>query len=342
MAFLGSIGEFVNNWKRPLIGIGAGALGGIGVGAAGKALGASGMLANPATLGIIGGLAGGAAGYSAKQRAAQKELAAKELERQNNDRANAGGRLDDILAPYLPTPGGDGLRSPGDPTSTYTPPVPTGSPVAPVAPVSPVASQPVDAGLNIPVINPGMGNLNTGGAAGNDVKSILDEAERAKQAQLDLLNSQAGMKEKTRAELAKILNDQMERQFSDQMPAYLEDLNTRGLLRSSALGDRLATERSKMAAGVNEQLALQGITDQYGGIDALTGVSDQYLKARQSGLSRQFSLEDWARQMQASKELGSAVAPVTPYAGTGKGGMQDLQTGMSVAGLGKTAASAGR
>ena len=336
MAFLGSIGEFVDNWKRPLIGATAGALGGAGVGLLGQGAQATGMLANPGALAIIGGLAGGAAGYSAKQRKAAQELAAKDLERQNNDKANAGGRLDDILAPYLPQPGGD-TRSPGDPVGgTYTPPVAT-----PVNPVQTPVSQPVDGGLNLPAVNPGMGNLNTSGAAGQDVASILDEAERAKQVQLDLINSQQGMKDKTRAELAQLLNDQMERQFSDQMPAYLEDLNTRGLLRSSALGDRLATERSKMAAGVNEQLAMQGITDQYGGIDALTGVNDQYLKARQSGLSRQFSLEDWARQMQASKELGQAVSPVTPYSGNSKGGMQDLQTGMSVAGLGKTAAASG-
>lgn len=309
--------NFVEEWKRPFVAGQGGALAGAAIGAA---------MGNPVAGFMIGGAAGAGAGYAKTQRRKAEERAKKDLERQNNDKNAAAGRLDDIIAPYLPGQPTDGTRSPGDPAdSVYSPVTPTNPDM-----------QPVDGGLNLPVVNPGMGNLNTGGAAGQDVASILDEAERAKQLQLDLLNSQQGMRDKTRAELAQILNDQMDRQFNDQMPSYLEDLNTRGLLRSSALGDRLATERAKMAASVNEQLALQGITDQYGGIDALTGVNDQYLKSRQAGLSRRFSLEDWARQMQASKELGQAVTPVTPYSGNSKGGVQDLQTGMSIASLGKS------
>jgi hypothetical protein len=346
-----SLANFVNNWKRPLIGLAGGALGGAALGKAGQLMGATGTLSNAGNMALLGGLAGGVAGYSAKQRKAAEEAARVDAERQQAERNTAGNNLNDIIAPYLPTD----PNNPDNPT-LYTPPDSTQSPVVntpadPILAVSPPQPgqpapeipPPVDIynpgnDITTPTIRPGMGNIDVSGQGGVDIKKILDETERARQTQMDLWNQQQSMKENTRRSLAETLNSQMDRQFNDQMPSYLEDLNTRGLLRSSALGDRLATERSKMSAGVNEQLALQAIQDQYGGTDALTGITDQYLKGREGALSRGFSLEDWARQMQASKELGQTVTPITPYAGNSKGGIQDLQAGMSVASLGSSVA----
>jgi hypothetical protein len=311
-----NLGDFVEKWKRPV----TGAALGLGAGAAASMLGPAGVAAAPYLMAGLGA-GGAAAGYQRTQDQEDKWAAAKSVEEQERAKHQAGDRLTGIIEPYLPP-------EEGDPDEIYTPPVQPNQP--------PVATDPV---TGMPVIDPSMGNIPTGGAE-TGVGSILDETERARQYQLDLINQQSGDKEQARAEMAEILNQQMERQFSDQVPAYLEDLNTRGLLRSSALGDRLSTERSKMAAGVNEQLALQGIQDKYGSIDALTGVGDQYLQGRQSALGRKFSLEDWARQMQASKELGQAVTPIQPYTGGGKSG--STQAGMAGAGLGLQAAGLGK
>jgi len=347
------IANFVNNWKRPLIGLAGGALGGA---ALSKIPGLTGALANTANMATLGGLAGGAAGYSAKGRAAAEQAARDDASRQQQEKDKAGGNLDEILNPYLPTdPNNPSAPTPYTPPGTQ-PPVsiepslpqvihtPQGPmPVIPPQQPAPVTQPPVDIynpgnDITAPTVRPDMGNLDVSGQGGVDMTKILDETERARQTQMDLWNQQQSMKENARRSLAETLNSQMDRQFNDQMPAYLEDLNTRGLLRSSALGDRLSTERSKMAAGVNEQIALQSIQDQYGGAEGLTGITDQYLKGREGAMSRGFSLEDWARQMQASKELGQAVTPITPYAGNSKGGAQDLQTGISVASLGSSVA----
>jgi hypothetical protein len=358
------IANFVNNWKRPLIGLAGGALGGAAIGGAGKLMGATGALGNVGNMALLGGLAGGVAGYSAKQRKAAEEAAKRDQERQQAEKDKAGDNLGDIIAPYLPTnPSNPGIPTPYTPPGTQNPPVsiepslpptmdtpqgpmpviPPQQPGLPPVQPAPVTQPPVDIynpgdDISAPTIRPDMGNLDVSGQGGVDIKKILDETERARQTQMDLWNQQQSMKDNARRSLAETLNSQMDRQFNDQMPSYLEDLNTRGLLRSSALGDRLSTERSKMAAGVNEQLALQAIQDQYGGAEGLTGITDQYLKGREGAMSRGFSLEDWARQMQASKELGQAATPITPYAGNSKGGMQDLQAGMSVASLGSSVA----
>lgn len=311
-----NLGDFVEEWKRPLIGAQGGVLLGAGIGA---------MTGNPLLGAAVGGMGGAAAGYQRTEEQQAKWAAADELERQERAKANAGNQLQDIITPYLP---GD----PDAPETPYTPPIA----------VNPGVTTPVtdENGLTIPGVNPDMGNISIGGGAGESVEEILNETERAKQMQLDLLNEQNAMKEQYRTELATTLNDQMERQFSEQTPAYLEDLNSRGLLRSSALGDRLASERAKMSASVNEQIALQEIQDNYGGVDQLSTIQDQYLSGRDSALSRKFSLEDYAKQIEASKLLGQATTAITPYqgstkSGTAQAGLAGVSAGTQLASIGK-------
>jgi len=319
------IANFVSRYRRPitgtLLGGAGGALLGAGLGSVTPALGAG---TGAAWGGAMGGFGGLAAGYTRDQEKRAEERALMDKVRQETEKGRAGEELDAILDPYKPVP----TTFPEDP---YVPPVAVNPGVDP---------RTTGDEATLPGLDPRLGNIPVGGGAGPDVQTIMDEAERAKQLQLDLSGQQSTSRNAARAALAEMLNAQMERQFSDQIPGYLEDLNSKGLLRSSALGDRLSTERSKMAAGVNEQLALQGIQDQYGSIGELTGIQDQYLGARQGALGRKFSLEDYARQVEASKLLGQAAAPVTPYSGGGKSGAG--QAGLagasavgSIAGLGK-------
>lgn len=342
--------DFVERWKRPVFGLSAGALGGAGLGALGSLGSAASLGQGISTGAVVGGLAGASAGYQRTKEQQAKYAAREEREKQEASQRAGREKLDEIIAPYLPPEGTEDpttYRPPGEtplPPEIVEPelgvaPDVTGGPVSPppyipaVQPDSTVPSPVTDQDPTaIPSVPEEMGNLDISGAAGRDVSTILDETERARQMQMDLWNQQQQMKAASRSELAELLNQQMERQYSEQVPGYLEDLNTRGLLRSSALGDRLAQERSRMGAGVNEQLALQAIQDQYGGIEGLGGIQESYLQGRQGALGRRFSLEDYARQMEASKALGQAVTPVTPYTGGGKSGT--AQTGMAGAGLG--------
>jgi len=311
-----NLGSFVEEWKRPALGMATGMLpGAIAAGIPGGAAMAPYLLA-------AGGVGGAAAGYQRTQDQKDKWAAAHDLELQNRAKTNAGIALDEEIDPYLP----------GDPSAPETPYTP---PVQPPVSVEPPIDSETGAPVELPGVRPDMGNIDVGGPAGQSAGTILDETERARQMQMDLWNQRQGYQEQIRSEMAEMLNQQMERQFSDQVPGYLEDLNTRGLLRSSALGDRLSTERAKMSAGVNEQLAMQGFQDQYGGLDQLGGIQDQYLQGRQSAMSRKFSLEDYAQQTKAAQLLGQATTPITPYSGGGKSG--STQAGMAGLGLGMSA-----
>lgn len=326
-----NLGSFVEKWKRPVLGGAAGMI----PGAAAMAMGPAGIAAAPYLM-AAGGAAGAGAGYQRNQEKEDKIRAFNEMTSQHRAKIESGQELDELL----------GDMKPGEdvPEGDYAPPgqvtAPVERPIAVEPPIDPETGEIVDSPpmTDIPGVDPSMGNIPVGGDP--SVGNILDESERARQMQEDLLSQQGKSKDQIRSEMAEMLNAQMERQFSDQVPGYLEDLNTRGLLRSSALGDRLSTERARMSAGVNEQLAQQGFTDRYGSLDKQTGIQDQYLQGRQSALGRKFSLEDYARQIEASKLLGEATSPVTPYTGGGKSG--STQTGMATAGLGLQAASAGK
>jgi phage gpG-like protein len=329
-----NLGDFVEEWKRPVLGSALGMIPGAALTAFNPAMGAA-LIAS-------GGIAGGAAGYQRTKDREHEWAAAKDREAQAQAQRDAGGRLDEITDPFEqgePDPG-DIYERPGQPV--VEPPIdqpvaPPGTPPPGVpAPVQPPVDGPP---IGIPAVPADMGNIDTGGPE-TGVGGILDEGERARQMQLELLQQQQQQKEAARAQLAEILNKQMERQFDEQRPEIYEDLNRRGLLRSTETGKALATERGRLSAGVNEQLALQGIQDMYGGIEGQGSILDQYLGGRQSAIGRRLSLADWQRQMAASKELGQAVAPIQPYSGGGKSGT--AQAGMAGAGLGMQAAQLGK
>ena len=150
---------------------------------------------------------------------------------------------------------------------------------------------------------PGQGGLPSGGVEGGptdqgrDEKKLLEEAEFAKGKRQDWLG-----------EMGDLLYAQQNRAFNDSAPDIMEDLNSRGLLRSSALGDRFAKEKARLAAGTSEQLAMTG-----------GAINEAYLGDRGSAIGRRFSIEDFARQLDAAKNLGSQSLPQVAGSGGGKG-----------------------
>lgn len=177
------------------------------------------------------------------------------------------------------------------------------------------------------------GGLELGNSvAGIDEGKILAEAELQKDLARQT-NDQQGVGRKAMLDdLAALLQKQQAGAMNDMMPGVYEDLNTRGLLRSSALGEKVGLESAKLSRQTAEQLAHQGLSDRGKTIDALGSIEDAYLGQRNSALGRRFSLEDFDRQLAAGKALGSTGMP-TVSQGSGKGSSA-LQGGLGGATIG--------
>lgn len=173
--------------------------------------------------------------------------------------------------------------------------------------------------------------------AGIDEGKLLAEAELQKQLRQQTYTQQVSGRKSMLDELSGVLQKQQQGMMSDQMPGIYEDLNTRGLLRSSALGEKLGLEQSKLARQTSEQLALQGITDRNTAINDLGAIEDSYLGGRGSAMQRRFSLEDFDRQIAAGERLGANALPqVSQSSGKGssalQGGLGGATIGASVGG----------
>lgn len=132
------------------------------------------------------------------------------------------------------------------------------------------------------------------------------------------LNTQAADRKQQIADLSMLLTNQAKTQYERQLPGLYEDLNTRGLLRSSDLGNQMAMKQQQSYEDVAQQLAKQqlGYNDEY--ITGMGNIANQYNSGVGSALQREQSLQDFANQTAASLKLGQAVTPVQP---SGKSGM---------------------
>jgi len=195
-------------------------------------------------------------------------------------------------------------------TSTNSPPPPTGNTLPPPTnqfldplPGAPVAPNNPYGGLYNPGMNP------TYGDAQGDVERLVAEAELQKNLSQQTLQSQYQARSKYLTDLSGLLQQQQSQQLTQALPGVYEDLNTRGLLRSSALGNELGQRQAALAQETSNQLAKQGLSysDQY--TSGLGNIENTYLGARNAALSRRFSLEDLGTNIQASKDLGFALQP---------------------------------
>lgn len=171
--------------------------------------------------------------------------------------------------------------------------------------------------------------------AGQDEGKLLAEAELAKTLRQQSFDTRSASRKKYLEELGATLQKQQSAALNDQMPGIYEDLNTRGLLRSSALGEKVGLEATKLARQTSEQLALQGITDRGGELNELSAMEEAYLGSREGAMGRRFSLEDFSRQVTAGQKLGYASQPVAPSQKGAKGSAA-LQGGLGGAATGAT------
>lgn len=164
--------------------------------------------------------------------------------------------------------------------------------------------------------------------AGIDENKILAEAELAKQLRQQTLEQTTTARKKMLSDLSGSLQRQQQAALSDQMPGIYEDMNSRGLLRSSELGSRVAQENAKLSRDTSERLAQATIDAEGADINALPGIMENYLGSRGSAVSRRFSLEDFGRQIEAGKTLGAAAIPqISQPSGKGSGAITGASAG---------------
>lgn len=224
------------------------------------------------------------------------------------------------------------ITSPNKGNFTITDPSIPNPPIAVNPGIPSQPAQPGQGGLNVtgstssndlfpsaPVTytSPSGGVGGTGSEAGRDVQKLIAEAELQKSLNKQAYDSQATQRKQYLSELSDLLIKQQQAQLNDQMPGIYEDLNTRGLLRSSALGEKVGLEASKLARQTSEQLALQGLTDRNNALSQSGKIEDQYLAGRNAAIQRGFSVEDFNRQADLSREIGTAVTPVAQNGGKG-------------------------
>lgn len=290
--------------------------------------------------------------------ALRKQQSGAVLTKQESDTLNA--HLSKVIGPtWKPVDYTDG-NSPSSPTNTgvvraqpitaypnqgnFTVTDPS-IPNPPIAINPGIPSQPGQGGLNVtgstssndlfpsaPVTytSPSGGVGGTGSEAGRDVQKLIAEAELQKSLNKQAYDSQADQRKQYLSELSDLLIKQQQAQLNDQMPGIYEDLNTRGLLRSSALGEKVGLEASKLARQTSEQLALQGLTDRNNALTQSGKIEDQYLAGRNAAIQRGFSVEDFNRQAALSREIGTAVTPVSQNGGKGGQALSGALGGASI------------
>lgn len=279
----------------------------------------------------------GAAGTGALQDRARKEKqAAAELQASEQAKKDAANKnLDDTLK---------GITG-GDPNSPVVGSPSNGNYISIQPVIDPSTGQvvynPTDGNLADTVIGTtplSGGAVGTGGTASKDQQDLLNEAEL----QYRLQQEQAGKSKADREQLLKdyssLISEQQNRILDENAPALYEDLNRRGLLRSSELGNQMAIQREKAAQVLQEQVGGQALNDRDAYIKAMEDANTNYLGGRNSAIQRRYSLEDFARQAKVAKDTGLALQPIstgTPSSKAGDAAMVSAGANVATAMKGK-------
>ncbi len=190
--------------------------------------------------------------------------------------------------------------------------------------------------------NPGPnGGLKTDNSAGGvDAGQIANEGALQQQLATQSQQGITAQRQKYLSDLTDLLNQNTQKQMSEATPGILEDLNSRGLLRSTGTGDALAVKAKSLQADTANQLAQQGIAGETADLGNYTNIQNNYDQSRNSALQRQFSVEDYNNQLQAGKELGAQYASLQPQAPSTKNQVEVAAAGGAAqAGASKAAKS---
>jgi hypothetical protein len=240
-----------------------------------------------------------------KKRNAAEDLAEKK-DNLNREQEQKNRNLDDFL---------DNVSGPQNPPTSGNP---SGRPANPI----PTANPGIDP---LPSVSPDQvqqtgGVVLRGDEASNDVAKLMAEAELQKKLQTDYAGKNKTERAAMLQDYANLITQQQQRVFGENMPGLYEDLNTRGLLRSSELGNAVSREQAKAAQILQEQVGLQGLNDREAALNEGSGIQNQYYQGRYGAIQRGQSLEDFVRQTKAAQLTGLALQPQQQPAPSAKGG----------------------
>ena len=128
-------------------------------------------------------------------------------------------------------------------------------------------------------------------------------------------------------DLATLLGQQADRQFTQDIPGLAESAQARGQLDSSAFGADLARRRSDLANRTTEALALQGLSDRDAEILGQLQASNTQRGFQTAGLQRDFGLSDDASNFARQLDIARLTTP--QFGGGGKSGGEKAAQGVT-------------
>jgi len=161
-------------------------------------------------------------------------------------------------------------------------------------------------------------------------EQIEQFGRRQEEQMRQMFQVQEQQREQRLSDLASLLASEEQRAYEQFVPGEQERLNTLGLLRSSALGESLSREKTRLQAEREAALAGQALEDREAAIQATQGILQPRLATQQAAIERMYSLEDLEREQNLARELAAAGVPYAGSAGgmsTGEGVFQGALTG---------------
>ncbi len=223
------------------------------------------------------------------------------------------------IAPPTPTtpqvnPGVDG-------STPIVPAVPTQTPDQAATNTTPGVSTPNAQTGDAPVFtanpnnpSPYGGLQSTNSQASLDAQKIADEAALQQQLSVQAANERAGKRKGYLNDLSSLITQQNNQTLTENLPGLQEKLNSQGLLRSSELGNQIATQQKSLAQTSANALGQAGLQAEQQDLGDYKSIQDLYNQSRNEALSRQFSVEDYNNQIAAGKALGDQYASLKPNA----------------------------
>lgn len=132
-------------------------------------------------------------------------------------------------------------------------------------------------------------------------------------------------------ELAGLLGKQADEAFDTNRAAILEDLNARGLLRSSAVGHEFARERSRQKQVSENIISTQAISDRDADLNALLQAGAGQRQFQTAGLERQFGLEDLSRSQAFALQMAELTKPQAKGKTSGQKWAEGIQAAAPIA-----------
>lgn len=157
-------------------------------------------------------------------------------------------------------------------------------------------------------------------AQGSSDERRINEFGQKSTASLAATNADAlNLRKQRRGELATLLAQQADNEFKLSQPEIAEESNSGGILYSSGYGTALAKEKGRIATARDLQLAQQALSDTDADIAGRREVDAVGRGYGEQGMSRNFSLQDFAREGRVAKEIGG-ITTAPSVKGSGKGG----------------------